>query len=216
MSVTMPDKIVMRSPSDLIPYDRNPKTHPADQIEQLKASIREWGWTIPILIDEASGVIAGHGRLYAASEMGLEEVPCIVASDWPEDKKRAYVIADNRLAENGAWDDALLTEEFAALAGSEFDLPLTGFGLDEIDKMTDGSMLEFDAPELEVLSADWLDEDAHIPETNVKQFMLLYDIETLEEMKNMVSRLSDVYHLENPSDVVLMAVRNEYENNSNP
>tara|TARA_B100000519_G_scaffold200112_1_gene212616 strand:- start:5464 stop:6045 length:582 start_codon:yes stop_codon:yes gene_type:complete len=126
MSVTMPNEIVMRSPSALIPYDRNPKTHPADQIEQLKASMREWGWTIPILIDEAGGVIAGHGRLYAASEMGLEEVPCIVASDWPEDKKRAYVIADNRLAENGAWDDGLFFSELRGLSDEGFDLALVG------------------------------------------------------------------------------------------
>ena len=89
---------------DLIPYDRNPKIHPDTQVKQLANSVREWGWTMPILVDENTQVIAGHGRLFAAKELEMQEVPCIRATGWTEQQKKAYVIADNKLAENGEWD----------------------------------------------------------------------------------------------------------------
>ena len=115
---------------DLIPYDRNPRIHPQSQIDELAQSIREWGWTIPILIDGASNVIAGHGRLYAAQQLGINEVPCVTADDWPEDKKRAYVIADNKLSENGKWDHGLFFSELRSLQDSGFDLSKVGMGSD--------------------------------------------------------------------------------------
>ena len=112
---------------DLIPYDRNPRIHPQSQIDELAQSIREWGWTIPILIDSGGNVIAGHGRLYAAKALDIEEVPCVTADDWPEDKKRAYVIADNKLSENSSWDDGLFFSELRDLQNCGFDLSLMGF-----------------------------------------------------------------------------------------
>ncbi len=120
------DKVERKQLIDLIPYDRNPKIHPDSQVEQLANSIREWGWTIPILIDESGQVIAGHGRLYAAQKLGLSEVPCMIAEGWSEEKKKAYVIADNKLAEKGSWDNALLYSELKKINESEFDLSLTG------------------------------------------------------------------------------------------
>jgi len=120
------DAIQRKNVKDLIPYDRNSKIHPDTQIEQIANSIREWGWTMPILIDEGGQVIAGHGRLYAAQHLDLKDVPCVIATGWSEDKKKAYVIADNKLAEKGGWDTSLLYDELKTLSVAEFDLSLMG------------------------------------------------------------------------------------------
>jgi len=114
--------------SGLIPYARNAKRHPEAQIAQLAAAIREWGFTVPILVDEAGGIIAGHGRVLAAQKIGLTEVPVIVAKGWSDAKKRAYILADNRLSEGGQWDAAVLRAELDDLAAGGYDLDLTGFG----------------------------------------------------------------------------------------
>ncbi|WP_138423709.1 DNA methyltransferase [Maritimibacter alexandrii] len=126
------DQVCRRAVVDLVPYAKNSRTHSSEQVDQLVASIREWGWTMPVLIDEAGGVIAGHGRIMAAERLGLDEVPCMVATGWSDAKKRAYVIADNKLAENADWDEAALQEEMRALAELEFDMTLIGFDEDEL------------------------------------------------------------------------------------
>jgi DNA modification methylase len=120
----------------LIPYARNARTHSPAQIAQIAASIREWGFTVPVLIDEAGMIIAGHGRVLAAQQLGLDEVPVIVARGWTEAQKRAYVIADNKLTENGGWDEALLKVEFADLAAAGFDTLLMGFDEFEVARLT--------------------------------------------------------------------------------
>ena len=132
MTTNMPSEIVSLSVNDLIPYDSNPKIHSEDQIQQLADSIREWGWTVPILIDENQTVLAGHGRLYAAKKLGMDNVPCVIANNWSEDQKKAYIIADNRLAQNGSWDHKLLNEQLAQLSES-FDINLAGFSNTDID-----------------------------------------------------------------------------------
>ena len=119
----------------LIPYARNSRTHSPEQIAQVAASIREFGFTNPVLIDAQGGIIAGHGRVMAARQLGLSEVPCIRLGHLTDAQKRAYVIADNKLALNAGWDDALLALELRELDGLGFDLHLTGFNDDEIDKM---------------------------------------------------------------------------------
>lgn len=111
----------------LIPYARNSRTHSEAQIAQIAASIREFGFTNPVLVDGENGVIAGHGRLLAARKLGMAEVPVIELSHLTEKQKRAYVIADNKLALNAGWDDEMLRVEFEDLAGDGFDLSLTGF-----------------------------------------------------------------------------------------
>jgi ParB-like chromosome segregation protein Spo0J len=119
----------------LIPYVRNARTHSADQIAQIAASIAEFGFTNPILIGEDDVIIAGPGRLTAAQQLGLPEGPVIVLYHLSEAQRRALVIADNRLAENAGWDQELLRAELAALRDEEFDLDLLGFddaALDEI------------------------------------------------------------------------------------
>jgi hypothetical protein len=119
--------------NDLIPYARNSRTHSDEQVIQIAASIKEFGFTNPVLIDTDNGIIAGHGRVMAAKKLGLKEVPCIVADGWTDAQKKAYIIADNKLALNAGWDNALLALEFAELEELGFDLSLTGFGPAELN-----------------------------------------------------------------------------------
>lgn len=105
------DRVERRSIANLIPYARNARTHSDAQVAQIAASIREWGWTVPVLIDEVDGIIAGHGRVLAAQRLGLTDVPVMVAAGWSEAQRRAYVLADNKLALNAGWDEALLAVE---------------------------------------------------------------------------------------------------------
>ena len=119
----------------LIPYAKNSRTHSDAQVAQIAASIKEWGFTTPILIDDQHSVIAGHGRLAAARKLGLTEVPVIVATGWTDAQKRAYVIADNKLAMNAGWDNELLALELGELGDLGFDLDLIGFTDDEIEAL---------------------------------------------------------------------------------
>tara|TARA_Y100000004_G_C8940974_1_gene424186 strand:+ start:1406 stop:1942 length:537 start_codon:yes stop_codon:yes gene_type:complete len=120
---------------ELIPYDSNPRYHSPKQVDQVAKSIEEFGWTMPVLIDENNEIIAGHGRLLAGKKLGLVEVPCIVAKDWSEEKKKAYCIADNKLTENSAWENDFLKLNLEFLKDSGFDLELTGFDKSDLDKL---------------------------------------------------------------------------------
>ena len=119
----------------LVPYARNARTHSAEQVAQIAASIVEFGFVNPILVDSKDGIIAGHGRLLAARKLGLLEVPVIVLDHLSETQRRAYVIADNKLAMNAGWDDALLAAELAALEADGFDLDLVGFSDEELEAL---------------------------------------------------------------------------------
>jgi ParB-like chromosome segregation protein Spo0J len=136
------DQVVRRAVAELIPYARNARTHSPGQVAEIAGSIREWGWTIPVLVDESGGIIAGHGRVLAALQLGLETVPVMIARGWSEAQKRAYVIADNRLAENAGWDENLLRIELGDLDAEGFALDLLGFG----DKLAD-LLIEEAAPD---------------------------------------------------------------------
>lgn len=129
------DKIERRPVAKLVPYARNSRTHSPEQVDQIAASIREWGWTIPVLIDEKDGIIAGHGRVMAAHKLGIEDVPVMIARGWTEAQKRAYIIADNKLPLNADWDAELLKIEIADLKEDGFDLDLTGFDKGEIEDL---------------------------------------------------------------------------------
>ena len=119
----------------LIPYAKNSRTHDDAQVAQIAASIKEFGWTNPILVDGDKGIIAGHGRLMAARKLGMTKVPVIELKDMTEAQKKAYVIADNRLALNAGWDNSMLTIELQDLEDEGFDLTLTGFDKDELDAL---------------------------------------------------------------------------------
>ena len=127
------DKVERISIDKLIPYARNARTHSDAQVAQIAASIKEWGWTSPVLVDETGQIIAGHGRVMAARQLGLKEVPVMTATGWTEAQKKAYVLADNQLAMNAGWDNDLLSVELKDLAGMDFNLDLIGF---------DGKVLE--------------------------------------------------------------------------
>ena len=118
--------------ADLIPYARNSRTHSDEQITQIAASIKEFGFLNPVIVDGANGIIAGHGRVMAAKKLGMTELPAVEASHLTDAQRRAYIIADNKLALNAGWDDEMLRVEFAELTEAGFDLDLTGFSLDEI------------------------------------------------------------------------------------
>jgi DNA modification methylase len=126
----------------LIPYVRNSRTHSDAQVAQIAASIKEFGWTNPILVDGENGIIAGHGRLLAARKLGAKEVPVIELSHLTESQKRAYVIADNQLAMNAGWDTSMLTLELADLKESEFDLDLIGFDAKELEKLLEPEQVD--------------------------------------------------------------------------
>jgi len=116
----------------LIPYARNSRTHSDAQVAQIAASIREFGFTNPVLIDKDGGIIAGHGRVLGARKLGLSEVPCIRLSHLTDAQKRAYVIADNKLALNAGWDSEALQVELADLNSAGFNMDLLGFGVDDL------------------------------------------------------------------------------------
>lgn len=126
---------VIKNINDLIEYDSNPREHTPEQVEQVANSIREFGWTMPILIDETNEIIAGHGRLMAGKQLGIKEVPCIIAKGWSEEQKKAYCIADNKLTENSTWSKDFLKLNLTNLYDNEFDLKLTGFSDDELSKI---------------------------------------------------------------------------------
>ena len=120
----------------LVPYIRNARTHSDEQVAQIAASIKEFGFTNPVLIDQDGGIIAGHGRVMAARKLSLEAVPCIRLSHLTPTQRRAYILADNKLALNSGWDMDMLKIEFDELEAYGFDLELTGFSLDEISAFT--------------------------------------------------------------------------------
>ena len=121
--------------SELIPYTNNSRTHSDEQVLQIAASIKEFGFLNPIIVDGSNGIIAGHGRVMAAKKLGIKELPCIDASHLSEAQKKAYIIADNKLALNAGWDDEILRVEFDALRELDFDLTLTGFSIEELEAL---------------------------------------------------------------------------------
>jgi len=119
----------------LVPYARNARTHSDEQVDKIAASIKEFGFLNPVIVDGENGIIAGHGRIMAAKKLGLDEVPTVEAAHLTDAQKRAYILADNRLALDAGWDNELLRVEFADLTDEGFDLALTGFTDDEIEAL---------------------------------------------------------------------------------
>jgi len=147
-------KIEHRAVETLIPYINNSRKHSDSQVAQIAASIKEFGWTNPVLVDGSNGLIAGHGRLLAARKLGMDKIPVIELAHLSETQKKALIIADNKLALNSDWDTELLTLELQDLLGEEYDLDLLGFDKDELDALlnviegTDGLTDEDAVPEV--------------------------------------------------------------------
>ena len=162
-------EIIYKKVQELIPYVNNSRTHSEEQVNQICASINEFGFTNPLLIDEKDSIIAGHGRLMASKKLGMEEVPCIVLEGLTEAQKKAYIIADNKMALNAGWDEELLKIELENLKELDFDLELTGFNVDELD---------------DILGTE---EEKEVVEDD-------FEIEVPEEPK---AKLGDIYQLGN-------------------
>ena len=137
MSATAPLQVTYLPTASLTTAERNPRTHSDAQIRQIAASIAAFGWTNPILVDEHARIIAGHGRLAAAQQLGMPQVPTITLAGLDAAQRRALVIADNQLALTAGWDADLLRTELEALKELEFDLDLLGFGDDELADLLD-------------------------------------------------------------------------------
>ena len=170
--------------SSLIDYARNSRTHSAEQVDKIAASIREFGFTNPVLTDGANGIIAGHGRVMAAKKLGLTEVPVIELSHLSEAQRRAYVIADNRLALDAGWDDEMLRIELDELGEMGFDLGLTGFSLDEIDEL-----------QIEEIEEGLTDEDA-VPELVSDPVTVLGDVWLLGKHRLMCGDSASIDDIE--------------------
>ena len=121
--------------TDLVPYARNARTHSAAQVSQIAASVREFGWTNPVLVDDIGGIIAGHGRVMAAQLLGMDQVPCIRLLGLTKTQQRAYALADNRLALNAGWDAEMLAVELDELRDDGFNLSLLGFESEELNEL---------------------------------------------------------------------------------
>lgn len=172
------ERIELRPVDALIPYARNARTHSDEQIAKIAASIAEFGFTNPILVDGANGIIAGHGRLAAARKLGLTEVPVIELAHLTPAQKRAYILADNRLALDAGWDEQMLALELAELREAGFDLDLTGFAEEEIERFLAEAVDEEEAAEDGKDSADASDLD-----------------EEVEPPKIVISRPGDIWRL---------------------
>ena len=138
-------KITYKPTEDLIPYARNSRTHSDVQVGQIAASIREFGFRVPVLVDEQDGIIAGHGRVLAALRLGLDEVPTVYGGDMTEVQRKMYVIADNKIALNAGWDEEMLFLEIGELKDLGAELDLLGFDPSElVGKEVDYSVLDGD------------------------------------------------------------------------
>ena len=163
----------------LIPYARNSRTHSDAQVAQIAASIREFGFTNPVLIDKDGGIIAGHGRVMGARKLGLAEVPCIRLAHLTETQKRAYIIADNKLALNAGWDNELLQLELADLHEADFDMDLLGFDAADLSQA-----MGFE---------DALDGEAPAPDTGIdykEKFAVLVECEDEPHQQQSFEKLT--------------------------
>lgn len=171
----------------LIPYARNSRTHSDAQVAQIAASIKEFGFTNPVLIDQDDGIIAGHGRTLAARKLGLKEVPCVRLSNLSETQKKAYIIADNKIALNSGWDDDLLKIELEELADLNFDLTLLGWDkLPEFGDDVDYAILDDDDVE---------DQISDMTDGVKKAIQIEFELQDYEEAQELVKfwRLKGAY-----------------------
>ena len=183
----------------LIPYAKNSRTHSEAQVAQIAASIKEFGFRNPILVD-GIGVIAGHGRLLAARKLGLKQVPTIDCSDLTEPQKKAYIIADNKLAMNAGWDGELLALEMEELLKGNFNLELLGFSETELDELLDTTPQE---AELGLLPEEKLDNFLN---GDTKILRLAYDEQEFETVVNGLQELQKELEVEDFSTIVLALI----------
>lgn len=184
----------------LIPYARNSRTHSDHQVAQVAASIREFGFTNPVLIDSEDGIIAGHGRVMAARKLNMAEVPCIRLGHLTETQKRAYIIADNKLALNSGWDEEMLGLELADLREADFNIDIVGFDASSIDSF-------LNPPEPEIASVEFngqtmQEHKQHYDESIIRQIILIYPLEEYDAVIEAMGQYAEQNGLTNNTEVV--------------
>lgn len=178
------DKVEQWDITKLVPYARNSRTHSDAQVAQIAASIKEWGWTTPVLVDEDGSIIAGHGRTLAAQRLKMTQVPVMVAKGWSDTKKRAYIIADNKLALNAGWDAEMLKIELGALDAAGFNLELTGFTGDDLTQAMFGDLAtEGEADEMSENYSRKIEAPIYTPKGDKPRVSSLYDEAKATELK---------------------------------
>ena len=182
------DKVERWKIEKLVLYARNARTHSDEQVAQIAASIKEWGWTTPVLVDETGSIIAGHGRTLAARLLRMTEIPVMVADGWSDAKKRAYIIADNKLALNAGWDNEMLALELGEIGDLGFDLDLTGFTAEEIAALMP-----------EQIEPGLTDEDA-VPEVPEQPVTVLGDVWVLGKHRLMCGDSTSIDAVNNLMD----------------
>ena len=188
-------KIVQKPVDKLIPYINNSRTHSDEQVAQIAASIKEFGWTNPILGDGANGIIAGHGRLMAARKLGYTEVPTIELSELTETQKKAYIIADNRLALNAGWDNEMLTIELNDLLADGFALEMLGFDAGIVEQLLMG-----ETADLGLLPEEKLDNFLN---GDTKILRLAYDEEEFSQITDALQQLQQKTGVDDFSTIIL-------------
>lgn len=176
-------KIEYKKTIDLIPYVNNTRTHNDEQINQIASSIKEFGFTNPILVDEQNGVIAGHGRIMAAKKLNIDEVPTICLSNLSDVQKKAYIIADNKIALNAGWDEDLLKLELQSLQEMDFDINLLGFDIEELENM------DIDLEDVSIIDTDKADE---VPEIEENPVIKLGDLIELNNHRLLCGDSTDI------------------------
>jgi len=182
-------QIVQRKIEDLIPYVKNSRTHSEDQIAQIAASIKEFGWTNPILVDGENGIIAGHGRVMAARKLKYSQVPTIELQGLTKTQKMAYIIADNKLAQNAGWDNAMLSLELEELSDTGFDIDLLGFTPEEITELSFGDDNE------QIDNSKYtkkIDAPVYAPSGDCPEITELYDKVKYEELTAKIYQNPDI------------------------
>ena len=183
---------------DLIPYQKNARTHSDAQVAQISASITEFGFTNPVLLDGNNGIIAGHGRVLAAQKLGILTVPCIELAHLTPTQKKAYILADNKIALNAGWDDELLRLELGELEELGFEIDLTGFNLFE---------MALSSPEPEVVNVTHNGKtmaETHdgYDESIIRQIILIYSIAEYDAVIDAMGKYAEQQGLSNNTEVV--------------
>ena len=193
----------------LYTYENNPRIN-KKSIEKVADSIRNYGWKVPIVVDEDNIILAGHTRLSAAKLLNIKEVPVHVATGLTAEQKTAYRIMDNKSQDFSEWDDKLLSSEFKKLAMTEFDLNMTGFDFTEIEKIT-ADMFDFEEPD-ELIIEDNIDELENIQTSNVRMVSLFLNQNNEPLFQDMVIKLRTKWDIDNLTDAVYKAVELCVEN----
>jgi ParB-like chromosome segregation protein Spo0J len=202
-------EVNMVATDSLKEYEMNPRDNKRS-VEKVAESIKNYGWKVPIVVDEDMIILAGHTRLKAAKLLELSEIPVHIAKDLSEEQKKAFRIMDNKAQDFSEWDKNLLSKELQALSETDFDLELTGFKFDEIAKIT-SDLLDFEEPE-EIITNSELEQLTDIQASNVRMINLFLNQESEPYFQEMVMSLRERWKKENITDAVFQAVEIAYSN----